>query len=221
MDSYKLDTTEITKDKIASFILDQDHPCVMAQTVFKSDAVIHYNFDSIFNNVNDLKILSYLDEYISNYDFSSKNFQTFIITFQNDYFTTEIAFEEALWNFLFRLNQRDDNAWDPSVSSDINNPKFSFSLLDKAFYIIGMHPESSRNARSTECVTIVFNLHHQFEILRDMNVYQTVRNRIRKRDKEKNGSINPMLEDFGRSSEALQYSGRNTTEISKCPFLNK
>jgi FPC/CPF motif-containing protein YcgG len=65
---------------------------------------------------------------------------------------------------------------------------------------------------------MIFNLHWQFEKLRDMGVYQRVKKRIRKADEKLQGSINPMLDDFGDSSEARQYSGRAVDSNWKCPF---
>jgi uncharacterized protein len=56
--------------------------------------------------------------------------------------------------------------------------------------------------------------------LREMGSYHTVRDKIRDRDTQLQGNINPMLEDFGESSEAKQYSGRKVGEEWKCPFLN-
>jgi len=51
-----------------------------------------------------------------------------------------------------------------------------------------------------------------------MGTYQKVRDRIRDRDVALQGSINPMLEDFGNNSEAKQYSGRKVDKEWKCPF---
>ena len=205
-------------NNLEDFVIESDHPCVMAQTVFKTKAVNHFEYDSITNPSNDHIILHRLKKYLDNYDLNSNRFQTFIIEFTEDYCKTELEFETDLWNFLGRLKKHDKLEWDPSVSAEVTDSNFSYSLLKNAFYIIGMHPNSSRNARKTKNVTLVFNLHHQFEILRKMGVYSNVRDRIRKRDYEKNGSINPMLADFGSSSEALQYSGRHVTEKWECPF---
>jgi len=107
------------------------------------------------------------------------------------------------------------------VSKDTENQHFSFSIGGKAFYIVGMHPGASRKARQSPYAAIAFNLHWQFEKLREMGSYETVRDKIRERDKELQGSINPVLEDFGSNSEARQYSGRKVEKDWKCPFHNK
>ena len=119
---------------------------------------------------------------------------------------------------LQRLHNNDDEDWDESVSPDPNDSDFSFSVKGKAFYIIGMHPNSSRLARQAPYCTVVFNLHWQFEKLREMGTYQKVKERIRKRDKALQGTINPILRDFGTDSETKQYSGREVEANWKCPF---
>lgn len=107
------------------------------------------------------------------------------------------------------------------MSDDPNNPNFSFSIKGKAFYIVGMHPQSSRLARQAPYCTVVFNLHWQFEKLREMGAYQAVKNKIRLRDKKLQGTINPVLRDFGSDSETRQYSGRNVGAEWECPFHHK
>jgi FPC/CPF motif-containing protein YcgG len=141
--------------------------------------------------------------------------------FENSMFETEQQFEDSLWNLLQTLHNIDTHSWDETTSSDPSSPKFSYSLLGTSFYIVGMHPNSSRWARSSPFPMIVFNLHSQFELLRSAGRYDRVRDLIRKRDKAYQGSINPMLEDFGTNSEARQYSGRAVESTWKCPFSPK
>ena len=45
-----------------------------------------------------------------------------------------------------------------------------------------------------------------------------MRDTIRNRDEKLQGSINPMMRDFGQGSEARQYSGRAVNDEWKCPF---
>jgi FPC/CPF motif-containing protein YcgG len=54
----------------------------------------------------------------------------------------------------------------------------------------------------------VFNLHSQFETLRDDGRYDKLRESITERDTAFSGSRNPMLAVHGDASEARQYSGR-------------
>ena len=74
--------------------------------------------------------------------------------------------------------------------------------------MVGLHPRASRDARRAGSPIVVFNPHRQFERLRDEDRYTRMRDIIRRRDEQLQGTINPMMGDFGRASEARQYSGR-------------
>ena len=133
----------------------------------------------------------------------------------------ERAFERRLWIQLQRLHDMDDpsSPWDPSVSDDPADPRFSFSFVGSALFVIGLHPHSSRLARRFAWPALVFNPHAQFERLRREQKYDRLRDRIRERDIALQGRLNPNLADFGERSEARQYSGRDTTNAGwRCPF---
>ena len=66
---------------------------------------------------------------------------------------------------------------------------------------------------------LVFNLHDQFEQLREQGRYERMRAKIIERDVALAGSPNPMLARHGTISEARQYSGRDIAEPGWiCPF---
>ncbi|SHI73338.1 hypothetical protein SAMN04488096_10429 [Mesonia phycicola] len=190
----------------------------MAQTVFNQNNVLLYDYQHIADEKKSKKLLEDLNEYVVNYNFHSKKMKSFIAVFSQEKPVSEKEFEHKLWKQLQLLSNLDKHDWDNTVNADPNHKDFSYSLLGKSFYIVGMHPNSSRLARKSPSFALVFNLHVQFEKLREMNIYTSIRNRIRKRDKQLQGSINPMLEDFGEGSEARQYSGRKVEESWKCPF---
>ncbi|MGA8855514.1 MAG: guanitoxin biosynthesis heme-dependent pre-guanitoxin N-hydroxylase GntA [Christiangramia sp.] len=200
------------------WILEDNHPCIMAQTVFSQEKVIIENYKTFGGLKTSEKLLRDLENYIRNYNFESNEFQSFVAVFPESRIHDETEFELVLWKQLSELKKLDNHPWDPSVSRDPKNSNFSFSIAGRAFYIVGMHPNSSRKSRQSPYPSIVFNLHSQFEKLREMGVYHNVRDKIRERDIALQGSINPMLEDFGESSEAKQYSGKTTGEDWVCPF---
>lgn len=214
-------TAPTIEEQYKEFILEQKHPCIMANTVFSMD---HYHlkvYDDIQSKDIISAILKDIERYVVNYDFNSNQFESLIFCFKNNNFQTELAFEKALWTFLQRLHNNDDADWDSEVSENPSDENFSFSVKGKAFYIIGMHPKSSRMARQAPYCTVVFNLHWQFEKLREMGIYDKVKKRIRKRDEALQGNINPVLRDFGTDSETKQYSGREVESNWKCPFHSK
>lgn len=210
-----------SKKEYDDFILKNDHPCLMAQTVFSMDQVDFHEYKILGSKETAVVMLRDLKMYIEKYDFESNDFLTFLAVFKGQKNYSEEEFEKLLWQQLQYLHEEDDSIWDDTVKPDPEDPDFSFSLGGKAFYIVGMHPNSSRKARQAPYPTLAFNLHWQFEKLREMNIYQTLRNKIRERDMNLQGDINPMLEDFGKRSEARQYSGRKVGDEWNCPFLHK
>ncbi|HET8838227.1 MAG TPA: guanitoxin biosynthesis heme-dependent pre-guanitoxin N-hydroxylase GntA [Flavobacteriaceae bacterium] len=200
------------------FILEENHPCVMAQSVFTQDNFNLHTYENLGSRKAAKEIIEDLKNYLSSYNFKSKQFFSFLATFPNEKKLSEKQFESLLWQQLQFLHELDENPWDKTVSDDPQNDNFSFSVAGKAFYIVGMHPNSSRKARQSPYPTLVFNMHGQFEKLREMGVYHKVRDKIRQRDKELQGNMNPMLKDFGDETEAKQYSGRKVGKDWKCPF---
>lgn len=203
------------------FILNRDHPCLMAQTVFRQGQYELNEYGRLGEESHTQKLLNDIRNYVESYDFSKQDFFSFIAVFEDEGHMPEEHFEKRLWQQLQLLHNEDSSPWDSEVSSDPDSDQFSFSLCGRAFYVVGMHPGSSRMARQAPRPAVVFNLHWQFEKLREMGAYETTRSTIRQRDKEKQGSLNPMLKDFGESREAMQYSGREVDESWKCPFHAK
>ena len=200
------------------FIVRKDHPCIMAKTVFSMDHIRLKVYKNLGNLEQSKQLYKDLKTYIENYDFNSNQFETFIAVFPDTPQLNELDFENQLWMQLNQLHKIDNFDWDSRVSNDPNDQNFSFSIAGRSFYIVGLHPNSSRLARRSPFTAIAFNLHWQFEKLREMGTYKRVRNTIRKRDQKLQGNINPMLEDFGATSEAKQYSGRKVSEKWECPF---
>jgi len=216
--SLKAVSDEQIKAEYAEFILENEHPCIMAKTIFAMDQFTLKTYDDFGSMEASARLLKDLKDYIEAYDFESNDFKTFLAVFPNSPEYSEISFEELLWKQLGNIHKLDNEQWDPAVSDDPKDENFSFSIAGKAFYVVGLHPNSSRKARQSPYTTLTFNLHWQFEKLREMGTYQKVRDRIRDRDVALQGSINPMLEDFGNNSEAKQYSGRKVDKEWKCPF---
>ena len=148
------------------------------------------------------------------------DYSSFIAIFERPGEMTELEFEQLLWRQLRLLHERDAVRyhWDPQVASNPGDPHFSFSFGGHALYLIGMHANSSRAARRFPWPVMVFNPHEQFERLRSDGKWRRMQESIRQRDLELQGSINPMLSDFGVQSEARQYAGRVVEENWRAPF---
>src|SRR5690606_29128153 len=128
-----------------------------------------------------IRLGQYLTKFLSRKREVKGKFASFIAVFKKPSELSEVRFEELLWKQLNLLNEIDERPWDKTVKSDPEDPNFSFSFGGTAFYIIGLHPGSSRKARQFKYPALVFNLHNQFEILREEGKYQKMRDLIRER----------------------------------------
>ena len=148
---------------------------------------------------------------------------SFIVAFADQPVYCEHHYDSLLWSFLQRLHEVDAPLcpWDERVSRDPNDPEFSFSVGGEAYYLIGLNPRSSRKARQLSVPAVVFNPHRQFEAFRQRGKYGRLRDTIRANDVRYSGSVNPMLQDFGSASEAVQYSGEAHEEGWECPLQIK
>jgi len=197
-----------------------EYPCVGAKAAFNTG---QYRFgiygkmgddQSTADLANDLKL--YIEDSLN----QNCNYMSMIAVF-TDKPASELEFENKLWLQLQKLYEADkDSPWDPAVSNDPEDPNFSFSFNGYAFFVVGMHALASRKARRFGYTAMAFNLHKQFEALRESGVYEKMKAVIRAREKSYDGGINPMLKDHGQGLEAPQYSGREVDQSWKCPFLN-
>jgi len=220
------------------FVLRPEFPCLGAKAASNSDSQTLRVFEDLgaANSTNELAVaLSDFTRLVgrdsvepqvatSNPGGSTESrpteYASFIAIFERPRETSELEFEDLLWRQLRLLHDHhtagDD--WGPAVSADPADPHFSFSFGGQALYVIGMHANSSREARRFPWPTLVFNPHEQFERLRADGKWKRMQETIRQRDLELQGTINPMLSDFGERSEARQYSGRAVEENWRAPF---
>lgn len=150
----------------------------------------------------------------------SGEFVTFAALFREPFTRDEDGFEQLLWEQLRALNRCDAPLfdWDPAVSSDPENPHFSFSFAGSAFFIVGLHANSSRQARQFPWPALIFNPHDQFVRLREQGGWERFQEIIRAREMALQGSLNPNLSDYGSITEARQYSGRQVENDWHPPF---
>jgi len=202
-----------------AFVADSRFPCVAAKSALQGGRIELVSADDLRNDTHDTNILAAL------YNFPHKQvtahkFFSLAILFHNTPQLSEESFERYLWERLAALHRLDAArfGWDRNVSADAGSPKFSMSFGGHGFYVIGMHSGASRAARRTSCPTMVFNSHSQFHLLREAELFDRMRDIIRKRDLTLQGTINPMLADHGERSEAAQYAGRQVPHDWVCPF---
>jgi len=193
------------------------YPCLGARSVFRRDAATLL----VLTDMGSPESLAHLSEALRAFERSSDPigpFVSLVAAFRQPAIASEQEFESRLWAVLQHLHDSDDQPWAAGVAEDPDRAHFAFSHGGVPFFIVGLHPKASRIARRTPIPVLVFNLHDQFERLRSDGGYARMRDKIRERDHALQGSVNPMVDDHGRSSEARQYSGRKLDDGWQAPF---
>jgi FPC/CPF motif-containing protein YcgG len=211
---------EVLIEKYKDYLNARDFPCVAARAAVSREQVHCMVAGHMACSVDDTSILKFLYQFIDDYRNSKEQFHSASIIFRSPESVSEDKFDALLWQRLQSLSDLDakNYSYDKRVNSNLSSPDFSFSIKEEAFFIIGLHPLSSRLARRFKYPTLAFNPHAQFEYLRSSNNYGKLKNIVRRRDIAYSGSINPMLDDFGESSEVYQYSGKVYDNQWQCPL---
>lgn len=210
--------------EFSSIVRSRAFPCVGAKAALAQGQIDSAVYGDIDQANSDLAIRHDLQAFIDTLDPESPVMQSFAAIFNGPELLSEHNFEKALWNRLQSLHNLDavtGQPWDPSASKDPQSPHFAVSLCGTAFFVIGLHPNASRPARRFPFPALIFNSHAQFERLRAEGRFEPMRTIIRRNELQTSGSINPMLNDFGETSEARQYSGREVDDGWNCPFEAK
>ncbi len=202
-----------------AFIERDGYPCLGARAALNNRACDVHCYRT-FGGRNAAALARDLSRFIASPLRRRSHFATFVAIFRRPLELTEMEFERGLWSTLRALNKIDatHHAWDPSVAADPRSPDFAFSFGNLAFYIVGLHGNSSRLSRRFPFPALIFNTHEQFRRLRIEGKWERMRARIRQRDVALQGASNPMLADFGERSEARQYSGRSVPDDWRAPF---
>jgi hypothetical protein len=164
-----------------------------------------------------------LAAFVAERPFMAARYKTFVAVFDETRPFGEVEFERRLWTQLETLHEVDRRyfGWDSRVSSDPSDANFAFSVAGEAFFIVGMHPGSSRLSRRFAFPALVFNAHDQFRSLRESGHFHRIQGFVRERELALQGSLNPNLAGYGERSEARQYSGRAVEDDWKCPFRHR
>jgi uncharacterized protein len=209
---------QLVHAQLRALVLNPAFPCLGARAAFNQRAYRFGMYAGLGSDAATGSLCHDLRAFVAEQPAMDSVFTTFVASFDGPLPRDEQDFERLFWQQASRLAASDDVAWDTTVSSDPDDPLFSFSFGGRAFFLIGLHPGSSRWARRFAWPTIVFNAHHQFEQLRAAGRYGPLQAAIRGRDTALQGGPNPMLAAFGTASEARQYTGRAVEPDWRCPF---
>ena len=210
--------------RLSEFIAAAEFPCVGAKAALNRDGMRFVAARDFRSAWDDLRVLPALLDLARSYRADPRLFQSLVVIFETGAPDDEEAFERILWQRLQSLSDKDEwlgQAPDARVTHDPADPHFAMSFGGEAFFVVGLHPKASRPARRFAFPAMVFNLHDQFETLREQGRYDKLRTTIIERDVELAGSANPMLSPHGAVSSARQYSGRAVGNDWACPFSGR
>lgn len=211
---------ESVHEKFRAFVLHPGFSCIGARAAVNTDSYRFGIYTEMNTQATTAGLAHDLWEFVQERPAFGVDYTTFVASFVKTAVEDEREWEELLWAQLRSLHELDRKhfRWDPTVSSDPEDQGFSFSLAEHSFFVVGLHPASSRRARRFAYPTLVFNPHVQFERLRERGQFERMQQTIRARDLQLQGSLNPNLSNFGELSEARQYSGRAVEPEWRCPF---
>lgn len=215
------DQAGIIAEKFREKIAEPIFPCVGAKSALARGLLEVVVARDMRSGWDDLRIHERLLDWTDSYRADPEGLRSLAVIFSQPGELKEDEFEDLLWTRLQSFADKDEwlgQPYDGRVSADPEDPHFSLSFGGEAYFVVGLHPGASRPARQFDHPAMVFNLHDQFEKLRDSGRYERMREAILDRDRRIAGSINPMLARHGEISEARQYSGRAVDEDWECPF---
>lgn len=208
----------LVHDSFRALVLSDQFSCLGGRAAIRQNSYRFGLYDRLGSSDSAAALGRDLQRFSGDTSLTTKPLTAFVASFVEPNPHDETEFEELLWKTLQQLSAVDTTEWVEGRSDDPDDAGFAFSFGGAAFFIVGLHAGSSRMARRFAWPTIVFNPHEQFDLLRREGRYQRFQRLIRTADVALQGSINPMLSDFGEQSEARQYSGRSVGEEWRCPF---
>ena len=212
------------EDALFETIADPAFPCVGAKSAMARGSLKVLACHRLDSGWDDLTIHGALLDWAADYRRDPAGLRSLAVTFAGPDDLDEADFEALMWQRIQSFADKDawlDQPYDHRVSADPADQHFSLSFGGEAFFVVGLHPGASRPARRFPQPTLVFNLHDQFERLREEGRYDRMREAILDRDMELAGDLNPMLARHGEASEAAQYSGRHVGPEWQCPFRDQ
>lgn len=206
--------------EISKLIGTKMYPCVAAvQSLAKKDFVIH-EARGFGSGVDRTPIRKAISDFLTEWKKTRSTTYTLWIAYPNDTVASEEEFEARMWEELSRLTsiEERESDWSPKWSQTPEDRRFTLCIDGHAFFVVGLHPHSSRKGRTFPHPALIFNVYDQFEDLMAQGTYEAMVAKNRERDLKYSGSVNPMAAEHGDNWETIQFSGKTNSKEWKCPF---
>ncbi len=204
---------------LAKFLEAPSFSCLGAKSALHQGGLHARRYGELGSRATTRRLAGDLNRFAAEHRRRAPAFASYIACFSGPRDLDELRFEARLWQQLADMHSWDSEQsdWDAGVDRDPHSPHFGFSFGGQAFFVVGLHPEASRQARRFAWPALAFNPHDQFARLRAEGRFSRLRDAIRRREVELQGSLNPNLADFGLAPESRQYSGRQVPPGWRCP----
>ncbi|MGZ3694604.1 MAG: guanitoxin biosynthesis heme-dependent pre-guanitoxin N-hydroxylase GntA [Bdellovibrionota bacterium] len=211
---------EKTEADLSALMAQKNYPCVAALQSYKRDDYFVGFYDQIGTGTSWRDLRNDLGHFLSHQFQSNSVYLTFWALFPEQEALDEETFEQKMWRELSFLTSHEDknSDWKPGATMNPEDKSFCFHLFGEAFFVVGLHPHSSRKGRKFSRPALVFNVFRQFEKLMNENHYDPMVKVNRMRDEKFQGSANPMVLAHGENWETIQFSGKKNSSSWKCPF---
>ena len=211
---------QVFEDQIQNLVRQKNYPCVAAIAAMATKDYQLETYSGFGTGISNARIAKDLLGFRDEYQRTKSAYLSFFAIFEDMAELSEEEFEAAMWKELSCMTSVEgiSQKWDPQFSSDPADKNFCFSLDGTAFFVVGLHPKSSRKSRQFPVPTLVFNVYDQFRELQKHGRYEPMVQVNRKRDIAFQGSANPMAEIHGDDWESIQFSGKANGAEWKCPF---
>ncbi|WP_020500113.1 guanitoxin biosynthesis heme-dependent pre-guanitoxin N-hydroxylase GntA [Sciscionella marina] len=216
--------TTDARAELEEFIQSKEFSCLGARSALKKGTIRHGHYPALGEpesaRANYRELLGYARDIRPT--LSDKSFRTFVASFETPgEVLEELEFERLLWRHLQLMHDIDSRSYglDDGATSDPNEPHFGFHVAGHAFFLVGMHPGSSRASRRFVRPAIAFNSLMQFMLLGEK--FFSMQDAIRKRETNNNGSVNPSFTTYEYEMPSRHYAGRMTEPDWKCPFTSR
>lgn len=208
------------REHVRALLTQKDYPCVAAQQSLRRDECHIELFRGFGSGESWRALRAGLLRFLAEQKRTGSTYLSYWAIFEECPEMTEDNFEGALWHELSCLTSVEEkNAdWQQGKSLDPSQEEFRFSLGGTELFVVGLHPGASRKARRFYAPALVFNAFTQFERLQLLGQYDGMVRTIRTREKKFEGSVNPMVEQYGETWETIQASGKYNSSQWKCPF---
>ena len=212
-------TTDDLQTEIQSLITQKNFPCIAAVKALHQNEIRIGTYQDFGQCRSWQRLREDLFKFSEEQRKSQSEHLTFWAVFEGESNFSEDEFEEGLWRELSSLTSIEDKATDWNINnSDPASSEFSFCLFGEPFFVVGIHPNSSRRGRRFSKPSLIFNLFRQFDSLGKKGVYESMVKAIRARELKFDGAVNPMTLAHGDDWEAIQFSGKPNPSEWKCPF---